>query len=104
MASCLFDYNLSNQGPAQSTDATGNAVANTAHDGEDAARPTPSIVARSRNNGIHDEGHYVVANTLQTGHKTTIILHKWIFINVNGHFGGLDCVQEHARKVRSASR
>ena len=26
MASCLFDYNLSNQGPAQSTDATGNAV------------------------------------------------------------------------------
>ncbi len=37
MASCLFDYNLSNQGPAQSTDATGNAVTSTAHDGEDAA-------------------------------------------------------------------
>ena len=76
MASCLFDYNLSNQGPAQSTDAIGNAVASTAHDDGDTARPTPSIVARSQNNGIHDEGHYVVANTLQTGHKTTIILHK----------------------------
>ena len=104
MASCLFDYNLSNQGPAQSTDATGNTVTSTAHDGEDAARPTPSIVARSRNNGIHDEGHFITTVSLQTGHKTTIMLHKWIFINVNGHFGGLDCVQEHARKVRSASR
>lgn len=102
MASCLFDYNLSNQGPAQSTDAIHNTVASTAHDGEDAARPTPSIVARSRNNGIHDEGHSAMTDTLQTGHKTTTILHKWIFINANGHFDGLDCVQEHARKRRSA--
>lgn len=59
MASCLFDYNLSNQGPAQSTNTTGTAVASTGLDGEDAARPTPSIVARSRNNGIHDGGHSI---------------------------------------------
>lgn len=96
MASCLFDYNLSNQGPVQSADAISNTAVSTAHDGEDAARPTFSIVARSRDNGIHDDGHYIVIGTLQTGRKTTIILHKWIFINVNGHFDRVHCVQEHA--------